>query len=71
MRIAQRVFAVSFRPGRGPEETEEQQMDLLSATVSFLVANGNNTTDEVQLKRAFWARGCRHCSRGSLKACSD
>lgn len=39
---------VSFRPGHGPEETEEQQMDVLSASISFLVANGNNTTDEVR-----------------------
>lgn len=43
---------VSFRPGHGPEETEEKQMDLLSAAVSFLVAHGNNATDEVCSGRA-------------------
>ncbi|CAM9837946.1 unnamed protein product, partial [Scytosiphon promiscuus] len=44
-----RVFVVKFRPGHGPEEGQEQQMELLSATVSFLAANGNNATDEVVL----------------------
>lgn len=43
----QRVFVVGFRPGHGPEETEQQQMELLSTTIAFLVANGNNATDEV------------------------
>eukprot|EP00752_Nemacystus_decipiens_P011483 g10195.t1 len=42
-----RVFVMSFRPGHGPEEKEEQQMDLLSATIAFLIANGNPATDEV------------------------
>lgn len=50
--VLQRVFVVSFTPGKGREETVEQQMDLLSATVAFLVANGNKATDEVSWKRA-------------------
>ncbi|CBJ26900.1 putative periplasmic protease [Ectocarpus siliculosus] len=42
-----RVFVVSFRPGHSPEATMQKEMDLLSETVSFLVAHGNTTTDEV------------------------
>ncbi|CAM9927663.1 unnamed protein product [Ectocarpus sp. 13 AM-2016] len=41
-----RVFVVSFRPGHSPEATMQKEMDLLSETVSFLVAHGNITTDE-------------------------
>lgn len=64
---------VSFRPGHGPEETEEQQMDLLSAAVSFLVANGNNATDEVGARSGVCAslgrpRVCRRfCSRAGFR----
>ena len=38
---------VSFRPGQAGS-SEEEQMDLLSGTVSFLVANGNATNDEAR-----------------------
>lgn len=37
---------MNFRPGQ--QGTEDDHMDLLSATVSFLVANGNTTNDEVR-----------------------
>lgn len=38
---------VSFRPGQAGS-SEEEQMDLLSGTVSFLVAKGNATNDEAR-----------------------
>ncbi|CAN0474617.1 unnamed protein product, partial [Ectocarpus sp. 12 AP-2014] len=44
-----RVFVVSFRPGHSPEATMQKEMDLLSETVSFLVAHGNTTTDEASV----------------------
>lgn len=43
----QRIFVVRFKSDT--PVMEEQQMTLLSETVSFLVANGNKTTDEVKM----------------------
>ena len=37
---------MKFKPDQ--METQEQRMDLLSATVWFLVANGNATNDEAR-----------------------
>lgn len=50
-RTPQRVFVVNFRPGQAG--TEDDHMDLLSMTVSFLVANGNTTNDEARYSMMF------------------